>query len=314
MNGMNSFDRLHWTKEIELRGYFLPQTLGECLEYLSAHNGRARIIAGGTDMIPQLRRREFQADYLVDLSRIPGLGFIRLENDQIIMGPLVTHARICASGLLREKAPALVEGAAALGSPQIRNISTVGGNLVSGEPAADTSLPLVALDGAVKILSSNGEREVPLSEFFLGPGRTVVDSRREILTEIRFRALGENQGSCYLRLSKRKGLSLPILALAVTAAVDPARNIFREVRLAVGPVAPVPFRAARAEGALHSAPIGAEGIEEAAEIAAEEANPRSSALRGSAEYRKEMVKVLVRRGLLRALERAGFPLVAGGQP
>ncbi|MCX5907602.1 MAG: FAD binding domain-containing protein, partial [Deltaproteobacteria bacterium] len=307
-----TFHSLHWEKEISLKGYFQPESLEEALEILARKQGKARVIAGGTDVIPQLRRKELESDFLVDLSRIPGMDSIRLEDGIFAIGALLTHSRVCASELLREKARLLVEGAEALGSPQVRNISTVGGNLVSGQPAADTSLPFLALNASVRILSPRGERMVPLTEFFLGQGQTGVDSHREILTEIRFPALKENQGGCYLRLSKRKALSLPILALATVVTIDAAQKLFKDVTLAIGPVAPVPFRAAKTEAMLRGASICKEAVEMAGENASSESSPRSSSLRGSADYRKEMVKVLVRRGLTLALERAGFPISGGG--
>lgn len=307
-----TFHDLQWEKEIELKGYFQPESLEEALDLLSRNQGKARVVAGGTDVIPQLRRKEMKIDALVDLSRIPGMGSVALENGLFTLGGMMTHARVCASELLRERARPFVEGAEALGSPQIRNISTVGGNLVSGQPAADSSLPLMALKASVRILSPRGEKVVPLTEFFLDQGQTIVDPHREILTEIRFAALQENQGGCYLRLSKRKALSLPILALAAVVTIDPSQRIFKEVTLALGPVAPIPFRAAKTEAMLRGASISEKSIAMAGETASSESSPRSSLFRGSAEYRREMVKVLVRRGLTIALRRAGFSLSGGG--
>ncbi len=307
-----SFHDLQWEKEIELKGYFQPESLEEALDLLSRNQGKARVVAGGTDVIPQLRRKEMKVDALVDLSLIPGMGSVALENGLFTLGGMMTHARVCASELLREKARPFVEGAEALGSPQIRNISTVGGNLVSGQPAADSSLPLLALKASVRILSPRGEKVVPLTEFFLDQGQTIVDPHREILTEIRFPALQENQGGCYLRLSKRKALSLPILALAAVVTIDPSQRIFKDVTLALGPVAPIPFRAAKTEAMLRGASISEKSIAMAGETASSESTPRSSLLRGSAEYRREMVKVLVRRGLTIALGRAGFSFSGGG--
>lgn len=299
------FDDLHWGKEIPIKYYLQPQTLEEALEILVKNQGRAQVVAGGTDVVPQLRRRELQVDVLVDIARISALGSIRVEGETICVGALVTHTQVCSSPLLKERASILTEGAGALGSPQIRNIATVAGNLVSGQPAADTSIPLLALNARVKIFSEKGEREIPLTEFFLEQGRTAIDSRREILTQIRFRALQENQSGCYLRLSKRKALSLPILALATVVDIDPQRKMFKDVALAIGPVAPIPFRATGAEAMLRSASISKKTIEVAAEKASLESSPRSSFLRGSSNYRKEMVRVLARRSLTQALIRAG---------
>jgi carbon-monoxide dehydrogenase medium subunit len=224
------------------------------------------------------------------------------------MGGLVTHAQVCSSALIQEKAGFLAEAAGALGSPQIRNVATVAGNLVSGQPAADTSIPLLALNARVKILSQAGEREVPLTQFFLGQGRTALDGGAEILTQIRFAALQKNQGGCYLRLSMRKSLALPILALAAIVGIDPKKKTITKAAIALGPVAPTPFRASKTEASLRNAPVAQETLEMAAQMGVKESNPRSSLLRGSAEYRKAMVKVFIKRGLSRALAEAGAPL------
>jgi carbon-monoxide dehydrogenase medium subunit len=184
----------------------------------------------------------------------------------------------------------------------------VAGNLVSGQPAADTSIPLLALNARVKILSQAGEREVPLTKFFLDQGRTVLDCGGEILTQIRFAALQKYQGGCYLRLSMRRSLALPILALAAVVEVDPRRKTIRDAAIALGPVAPTPFRASRAEASLRNAPASPESLETAAQMGVAESTPRSSLLRGSAEYRKAMVKVFIKRGLTQALAEAGVSL------
>jgi carbon-monoxide dehydrogenase medium subunit len=302
---LHRFEDLHCTKEIPIKHYLQPETLKEALEILTKNQGRAQVVAGGTDVIPQLRRAQLEMDTLVDITRIPGMQSIRVEGKAVCIGALVTHAQLCLSPLLRERAFLLTEGAASLGSPQIRTIATVGGNLISGQPAADTSLPLLALGASVNILSEGGEREVSLTEFFLDQGRTAIDPRKEILTRIRFPALRGNQGGSYLRLSKRRSLSLPILALAAVVDIDLQKKVFKDASLGIGPVAPVPIRALRTEAMLRGAPISEKTVEMAGESASSESSPRSSSLRGSSDYRKEMVKVLVRRGLIQALKRAG---------
>jgi carbon-monoxide dehydrogenase medium subunit len=302
---LHRFENLHWKKEIPIKYYLQPQTLKEALEILLKNQGRAQVVAGGTDVIPQLRRGDLQVDVLVDITRISGIGSIRDEGKTLCIGALVTHAQVCSSPLLKEKALILTEGAGVLGSPQIRNIATVAGNLISGQPAADTSLPLLALNAGVKIFSERGEREVLLTEFFLEQGKTAIDSRREILTQIRFPTLQENQGGCYLRLSKRRALSLPILAVATVVDIDLQKKVFKDAALAIGPVAPIPFRATRTEAMLRGASISKRTVEMAGQNASLESSPRSSSLRASSDYRKEMVRVLVGRSLTQALIRAG---------
>ena len=289
--------RLHWEK------YFRPQTIPEALKILEEFQGKARLLAGGTDLILQIRNRETEPKALVDITRIPGLDEIKLEDGVIKIGALVTHAQVAQSPLLREKALALSEGASQLGSPQIRNLGTVAGNIVSGQPGADTTIPLLALDAKVKVKSTQGERTVPLTEFFLDTGKTVVDSTREMVTEIFFSPLAEDESSVSLRLARRKALALPILTVSVVVSADMKQKKFNRVRIALGPVAPTPFRAREAEQMLASASIADGVIKEAARKAAQEANPRTSLLRGSEEYRREIIANLVERGIRKGLER-----------
>lgn len=300
-----AFHELHWSRDLEIQEYLVPQSVPEALQMLAERRGTARVIAGGTDVVPELRRRDYGVTALVDISRIPEMDGIEQRGDDLLLGSLATHAAVAASPLIRERAPVLAEGCAAVGSPQIRNVATVAGNLVSGQPAADAGVALLALDATVTVASVDGQREVPLTEFFRDVGETVVDSSREILTRIQFKALGRNQGNCYLRLSKRKALALPMLVCAVVVETDPAQKRIREAAVALGPVAPIPQRAAEAEALLREAPVSRDSLEQAAQAAVAQCAPRDSLLRGSSEYRREMVKVFVRRGLAKALARAG---------
>jgi CO/xanthine dehydrogenase FAD-binding subunit len=304
----HAFKELHWKREISVRHYLQPSSLEEALKRLAEFDGKAWIVAGGTDVVLQLRTEDLEVDALIDITAIPGLAAIELRGNDLCLGGLVTHSRLCTSPLIRERASLLAEAAEKVGSPQIRNVATVAGNLVSGQPAADLALPLLALGGRVTILSASGEREVPLTQFFFSPGKTALDPSREILTKITFPALNEDQGGAYTRLSKRKALSLPVLAVAAVVTVSPDRKTLCEASLGLGPVAPVPFRPSKAEALLKGAPISRETLEQAAAAAQEEARPRTSLIRGSSEYRREMVRVLVRRSLTRALEAAGAPV------
>ena len=236
-----AFKELHWRRDIPVKEYLLPGSLPEALDMLDRFKGKARVIAGGTDVIPELRRRDLQVKALVDISRIPGMNAIEKDGRHIILGGLVTHGQVASSSLIREKAGLLADGAAAVGSPQIRNIATVAGNLVSGRPAADTSIPLLALEASVTIASKKGERVVPLTEFFVSLGETVLDSSREVLTRIRFQGLRPDQGGCYLRLSKRRALSLPVLVAAAVVTVDSNARVFKKAADRLGTGGPHPF-------------------------------------------------------------------------
>ncbi len=284
--------------------YLVPSSLEEALAILKEHQGQARVIAGGTDLIIQLKKKEVTARCLVDITNLDELKGIELEDDFIRIGACVTHQELASSSLIREKAAVLAEGASQVGSPQIRNMGTVGGNIVNAQPAADTVVPLMALEAEVEVVSSDGIRREPLGGLCVGPGQCTVDATAEILTAVRFRALGPNQGSAFARLAKRKALSLPILNTAVVVTLNDGGDTFQEVRLAVGPVAPTPFRARKAEEALRGAAVEAQAIAAALELAAQEAQPRTNPVRGSEEYRREMVKVLLRRSIERAVQAA----------
>ncbi len=302
------FEDLHWRRDISLKNYLVPETLPQALRMLGEYQGRARIIAGGTDIIVALRKRDYAVDALVDISRIPGLGGIEQQGQNIVLGALVTHAQTAASTLIRQKAGLLASACGAMGSPQIRTVATVAGNLVSGQPAADASIPLLALDARVTVASADGERVVPLADLFLDVGKTVVDPSREILTRIEFKALGSNQGGCSLRLSKRRALSLPMLVCSAVVTVDDAKKVITEAAIALGPVAPTPFRSRLIEDGMKGKPATLQTLQEAADRAYAYCSPRDSLLRGSCDYRQEMVKVLVKRGLRRALEQTGCAL------
>jgi len=216
---------------------------------------------------------------------------------------LVTHSQIVDSSFIEEKALALKEGAQRLGSPQIRDLGTVVGNVVSGLPSADTTIPLLALNGTVKVMNHQGEKFIPLTEFFIDTGVTAVDPTREIVTEISFPPLSGEEASISLRLARRKALALPILTVSIVLSADLKKKKFQYGRIALGPVAPVPFRAKEAENLFASATIYDKTIKKIAQKAAEESNPRDSTLRGSGEYRKEMVANLVERGIRKGIER-----------
>jgi CO/xanthine dehydrogenase FAD-binding subunit len=278
--------------------YQIPQSLDEALSVLARYEGRARVIAGGTDLALQAASSEVDLACAVDLTRIPELATIALDGADLVIGACATHAHVAANPLVRERAPLLAAACAAVGSPQIRNVGTIAGNIVNAQPAADAVLALLALDARVEIAGLAGRRQLPLAGTFLGPGKSAVDPSREIVVCVRFPSLGIGQRSAYARLARRRALALPMLAVAAVVSVTEGR--FDWARIALGPVAPTPFRAARAEASLAAAPATAESIAHAAQLASEEAQPRSSILRGSKEYRKEMVQVLVRRVLTEA--------------
>jgi CO/xanthine dehydrogenase FAD-binding subunit len=284
--------------------YLFPSSVEEALAMLAEWEGRARLVAGGTDLIIELTEGRRAAHCLVDITHIAGLDRIALQDGMIVLGANVTHRRASESPLIRERAAVLAQACRAVGSLQIRNVGTLGGNVANAMPAADGTTALLALGAEAEIADGEGRRWVPLPDLFAGPGVSRVDSTREMLTAFRFQALGQGQASALERIARRRALALPILICAVVVTLHEDGEHFESARIALGPVAPVPFRASQAEESLRGAPISLEAMARAGEIAMQESHPRSSLLRASKEYREEVIKVLVRRGLERAMRGA----------
>lgn len=284
--------------------YFIANSTEEALAILTARPG-ARIIAGGTDLVIHLKEEKRQVNTLVDVSRIPELKIIEEKDGEIILGGAVTHAEATTAKLIREKLPALAAAAAAVGSPQIRNVGTLGGNVVNAQPAADTAVALVALGAVATILGPAGERRVAVEELYEGVGRSKVDAGREILTRFTIPVWGEGEGSAFKRLSPRRALSLPMLNTAVRVQVRGGRCT--RARICIAPVAPRPYLCDEAAAILVGAEPCPEVIARAAAAAREAARPRDSLLRGSGAYRKEMTAVLVGRALEEAFSTLGVP-------
>jgi CO/xanthine dehydrogenase FAD-binding subunit len=291
-------------EDMNWKAYQKPKSVAEALALLAQAAGRARVIAGGTDLVLQLRHRERAADLLVDVTGIDDLRGIREQDGWILIGAAVTHAEVAGSPLIRREAQALAEGCAHVGAPQIRNMATLMGNVISAQPAADGAVSLAAFEAEMRVVSQAGERWISMEDAYLDVGQSAIDASGEIATEIRFRKPGNGTQTRFFRLSKRRALALPVLNGAVSLLPDPAAKRIRKARIALGPVAAKPFRARRTEAYLESGEVSPELIEEAARIAAEEANPRTSLLRGSAPYRKDMVRLFLTR-TIRAILAVG---------
>lgn len=284
--------------------YVKVTSVDEALQALDSLGGEGRVIAGGTDLISQLRAGEKNAKCLIDISSVSTLRHITQNEEKILVGASTTHSEINLSPIIATKAPLVKEACSQIGSPQIRNIGTMGGNIVNAQPAADSVIALLALGATCKISSPEDSKIVPLNQLFSGPGISDIDSTREILTEIEFDVVGPSGGSAFYRLTRRKAATLPILNCAVFLHWDNGENKITRVRIAMGPVAPIPFRLCETEKVLISDTFSQALMQEALNTAFGEVNPRSS-LRGGREYRKEMTKVLLERALLSALHRAG---------
>jgi CO/xanthine dehydrogenase FAD-binding subunit len=265
---------------------------------LGQAGGKGRVVAGGTDLIPKLRKRVYTCDLLVDVTGIEELGRVWEEDGFIHIGAAVTHGEVGRNALVLAGGHGLAEGCRRVGSPQVRNMGTLMGNVINAQPATDGAIPLAALEGEIRVVSKAGERWVPVVEAYRGLGVSSIDPSAEIASEIRFRKLGTAHRSGFFRISRRKALTLPVLNGAVVILLDPSTKGIREARIALGPVAEKPLRAMAAETFLKSKEISPEVFFEAARMASEESRPRTSRLRGTSAYRKEMVRVFLERTLL----------------
>ncbi|MDQ7029709.1 MAG: FAD binding domain-containing protein [Ardenticatenia bacterium] len=287
------------------KAYHRPQHVQEALATLAHYQGRARIVAGGTDLFVELLNAPAPFEALVDITAIPELRTVRRDGPWIVVGSAVTHAEIVASPLIRRHGTALAEGCSVIGGPQVRNVATLGGNVVHALPAADGTIALLALDAEAQVASSGaGRRWIPLSHLFLGPGQSAVDATREVLTALRFRATAEREASAFGRVMRPQGVALPILAVAVAVRLDASGQGIERARVSLGPVAPVPFRSRRAEARLRGAPTSPDTYRQAAEAALEECSPRTSRYRATREYREEMITTLLPRVVEVAVARA----------
>jgi len=286
------------------QSYEKPGSVQEALALLTQYEGRAQIIAGGTDLIIELQEGRHSVECLIDVTRIPDLDRIEREGDWIVLGANVTFRQIKESLLLQDQARVLAEAAGTVGALQIQTMATLAGNVVSALPAADGCVALMTLDAEALVVDDSGEAWRPVGDLFLGPGKSAVDPRRQILTTLRFPAAGARQGSAWERIGRRRTLVLPILNCGVNLALDSDGQTIEWARIGLGPVAPVPFRARETEAFLQGRPANDETFARAGEIATAEAHPRTSRLRASKEYRLEVLKVLIRQGLARAVEQA----------
>jgi carbon-monoxide dehydrogenase medium subunit len=271
-----------------------PPSLEGALDLLGRHGERARVVAGGTDLLIELQRGARPGvEVLIDLTRIPGLDRIELRDGTITLGPLVTHNQVVASDLLVERALPLAQACLEVGSPQLRNRATVVGNLVTASPANDTISALLALDAGVTLRSRRGERTLPLDRFATGFRSTDL-AADEVVTGVRFPALGAGRRGVFAKLGLRRAQAISVVHTAVVATFEGDRLV--EPRVALGSVAPTVVRSAEAEAVLDGATLAPDVIGRAAAAAAASVRPIDD-VRGTAEYRAHAVGVLVTRSL-----------------
>jgi carbon-monoxide dehydrogenase medium subunit len=273
--------------------YFAPTSLDDVVALLGKYQDGSRLLAGGTDLLLNMKKRTVWPAVVVDLNKVPGLSFVETRGNNVHIGALTRLNDIKDSAVVRGKVSVLAEAIALLAANPIRNRASIGGNLCNASPAADTAPPLLALKASVKLRGPKGERIVTLSEFFLGPGQTARKAD-EVLTEVIIPS--EEGHSAFMKLGRRKGFTLSIVSVAGFVVTENGK--FKDVRVALGAVAPTPMRSGRVEERLRGVEVSHEGIEKAAELVKGELSPISD-VRASAEYRREMACVLTRRVLKR---------------
>ncbi|MGE5776071.1 MAG: FAD binding domain-containing protein [Chloroflexota bacterium] len=289
--------------------YLNATTIDEVLQALSERGERARIVAGATDLILELERGVRKGiETLIDVTRIPNLEYITIDEDNLIhLGPLVTHNHCVESRLLRARAYPLARAAWEVGAPQIRNRGTIAGNLITASPANDTITPLMALAASVTLQSRRGTRTVALRDFYMGVRKTVMQPD-EMLVDISFPALPASARGTFIKLALRRAQAISIIDAAVILDVD--GNTVKSAAIALGAVAPTIIRAPAAETYLVGKLLTDEVFEEAARLTMESCKPIDD-IRGSAAYRREMVRVCTLRGLKSVRdgnEQAGMPV------
>jgi carbon-monoxide dehydrogenase medium subunit len=290
------------------QSYVNATGIDQVLELLGESGKSSRIIAGGTDLILEFERGVRQSvDTLIDITRIPGLDKIWLdENNRIHLGPMVTHSHCVASVIVRKYAFPLAQAAWQVGAPQIRNRGTVAGNLITASPANDTITPLMALDAEITLRSKNTERIVPIKDLYKGVRKTIMN-QNEILVDISFPAMKENQQGTFLKLGLRQAQAISVVNVAIVITRE--KGMVKKAAITMGSVAPTIIHAEHAESYLVGRYLNEEVIERTAGLAKDDSSPIDD-LRGSANYRREMVRVLTARGLrmiMQGTEKDSFP-------
>ncbi len=278
--------------------YYRPESIEEAIELLDRPG--AKVFAGGTDMVPRLKKGLLAVEAMVDLKRIPDLGRIEAVSGAIHIGPLATHADITVSEPLWKKVPILPQSALTMAGPQIRNMGTIGGNICNASPAGDLLPGLICLEAEFELSSGEGKRRVAAADFFTGPGETVLRPG-EILSDIIVPVPESGSGAVYLKLGRRNAMEIAQVGVAALVRIEGGK--VGKARIVLGAVAPVPMRAISAEEILTGIAGDEDSVTRAADAAAESCRPIDD-VRTTAEYRREMVKVLTRRAVPQAMEEA----------
>jgi carbon-monoxide dehydrogenase medium subunit len=280
--------------------YFSPATISEAIALLQKHGDGAKILSGGQSLIPMMKVRLARPEYIVDINRIANLQYVKEEGGFLKIGGLTRESDLEVSSLIRSKYPIILDTAAMIADPQVRNMATVGGNLAHGDPANDHPATMLALGAEITATGQGGERAIPIKDFFLSVFTTALE-HGEILTEIRIPIPPPGSGGAYFKLERKVG-DFATVGVAAQVTLDGA-GVCRRAGIGLTNVGATPIKATRAESFLAGKRMDEQQIRQAAQLAAEDAQP-SSDLRGSAEYKVSMVRELTKRALVRARERS----------
>ncbi len=281
--------------------YFRPASLTETLSLLNKWKKGARVVAGGTNVIPDLRAKSIKPQALIDLSPLKNLSYVKEEKRDIKVGGMTTISDLASSTAIRKYAPILCEAARQLGNPLVRNRATIAGNLADASPAADTAVPLLVLEATI-VTERPGRkrRDIPIDQFFLGPSRTVLKPD-ELIREVSFRKPDPKAKFGYIKLGLRNAMAISVVSVAIGLEVEIGEC--KSVRISLGAVAPTPMRAYETEAMLHGKDVTQDLVEACCRTLEREVHPISD-VRASAEYRRSMASVLLKR-LLQELLSGG---------
>lgn len=278
-----------------------PKTVDQAVALLAEHSPNAKPLAGGTDLLVEIKHDAPVPQVLVDVSQVEELRNIELSDDGLHIGSCVTHTEIMTSPLVVEHAPVLIDAAHTIGAVQTRNLGTLGGNLVTCVPSMDSGPALLALEAEVTVAGASGLRKMPLGEFFVSPRKTILKPD-ELLIDIIIPKKNLCKPCDFIKFGLRKGQALALVNVAACLWVDD-KNCFKDVRIALGAVAPVVIRAEQAEAALEGKEITEAAMAEAGKLAVTAAKPIDD-FRASAEYRRDLIEVLTRRAVEHAVAKA----------
>lgn len=280
--------------------YTAPQSLSQLLEAIQVRTGEVKFVAGCTNVLPDLRAREVSPELLVDLTGIKELTHIREEKGLVSIGALTTMKKLSSSELIQREVPILASAARQLGNPLTRNRATVGGNLADASPAADTAPPFLALEATIHTVRPGGKRrEIPMDDFFVGPRKSVLE-KDEIIVQITFPKPKDSSAGSHIKFGLRNAMAISVVSIALMLEMD--NKLCRKARIALGSVAPKPIRAYGAEEFLKGKVIIDAVLEECTTAVQKDISPISD-VRASAEYRRALTAVLLKRALREALSR-----------